>query len=260
MKLLAWSLSDVGRKRDHNEDSLLMNHDLALFAVADGMGGHAGGACASHLAVEVVEAEFERYFENETIPIGKAMLLGHACGGSSGAPIGALSHAARMASHKIFDLASSDRTLNGMGTTLTALHLTKDRAYFAHVGDSRAYLYRDGHLSQVTEDHSWIEEQVRAGLMTPAEAHGSSLRHIITRSVGFERDVDVDIVNVPIYYGDCFLLCSDGLSNYFELEELEHQFQLHYFSELPQVLVNQANARGGDDNISVLVIALANDV
>ena len=100
-----------------------------------------------------------------------------------------------------------------MGTTLTALLLPGGRAYLAHVGDSRAYLYRDDRLEQLTEDHSWIEEQVRAGFMTPDEARESSLKHIITRSVGFERDVEVDLHVLPILMGDCFLICSDGLSN-----------------------------------------------
>ncbi len=252
MKLLAWGLTDVGRKRDHNEDSYLVNPDLGLFAVADGMGGHAGGDRASRLAVEIVEREVKASAANGTgtVPIGPS---------AEAPPARDLRAAATMAGRTIFDLAEGNPQLAGMGTTLTALRFTGGRAYLAHVGDSRAYLYRDDRIEQLTEDHSWIEEQVRAGFMTPAEARESSLKHIITRSVGFERDVEVDLLVMPILMGDCFLICSDGLSNYLPLEDLRHDLSQGYYSDVPRALVQRANERGGDDNITVVLIYVAND-
>jgi serine/threonine protein phosphatase PrpC len=249
MKLLSWGLSDVGRKREHNEDSYLIVPECGLFAVADGMGGHAAGDRASSLAVEILEREIRAMDRFNTIPLGPS---------AESPPARELREAARLASRTIYDLAETNPQLTGMGTTLTALLFNSNRAYLAHVGDSRAYLYRDDRLEQITEDHSWIEEQVKAGFMTAAEAQESSLRHIITRSVGFERDVDVDLIAIPVLLGDCFVICSDGLSNYLGLEDLRRYLNQAYYSEIPQLLVDAANARGGDDNISVLLVYVAN--
>lgn len=251
MKLLAWGLTDVGRKREHNEDSYLINAELGLFAVADGMGGHAGGGQASRLAVEILEREVSALDPGTgTVPIGP----------SAESPAARqLRAAALTAGRTIFDLAEGNPQLAGMGTTLTTLLFSGGRAYLAHVGDSRAYLYRDDRIEQLTEDHSWIEEQVRAGFMTPDEARESSLKHIITRSVGFERDVDVDLHVMPILMGDCFLLCSDGLSNYLQPQDLRQDLLHTYYSEVPRRLVNVANERGGEDNITVVLVYIAND-
>jgi PPM family protein phosphatase len=253
MKLLSWSLTDVGRKRDHNEDSFLNNAELGLFAVADGMGGHAGGDRASRLAVEIIEREVRDNTSTSmnTVPIGPST--------TEAPPARELRSAALTAGRTIFDLAEGDPQLSGMGTTLTALLLKSGRAYLAHVGDSRAYLYRDNRIEQLTEDHSWIEEQVKAGFMTAAEARESSLKHIITRSVGFERDVDVDLLAMPVLMGDCFLLCSDGLCNTASPEDLRRALSQGYYSDVPRMLVDGANERGGDDNITVVLVYVAND-
>jgi protein phosphatase len=146
-----------------------------------------------------------------------------------------------------------------MGTTLTALLLHGPRAYLAHVGDSRAYLFRDGQVHQISEDHSWIHEQVKAGLITDDEARDSRFKHIITRSVGFERDVQVDVSHFSLVAGDCFLLCSDGLSNYIEGAELGHVLTANYYRRVPQLLVDIANDRGGEDNVTVVLVYAAND-
>jgi protein phosphatase len=251
MKLFAWGLTDVGRKRDHNEDSFLINGEIRLFAVADGMGGHAGGDRASHLAVEILDREVQGAdLGGGTVPLG---------GNADVPPARELRAAARVAGRTIFDLAEGNPQLNGMGTTLTAMLFTGGRAYLAHVGDSRAYLYRDDRIEQLTEDHSWIEEQVKAGFMTPAEAEESSLKHIITRSVGFEREVDVDLIAMPALMGDCFLLCSDGLSNHVRPEEMHQALREGYYSDVPRLLVDLANEKGGDDNITVVLVYVAND-
>ena len=276
MKVLAWSKSDVGRKRDHNEDSFLVRVDLGLFAVADGMGGHVGGEQASRLAIEVLGREVEKA-DLTTLPSGplysrpenedtaqefspspRALGTDGTNPGVPGDVPTLLRVAARSAGASIYDRAQREPELAGMGTTLTALMVHRDRVHFVHVGDSRCYLYRNGQVEQITEDHSWIAEQVKAGLLTVGEAQESKFRHIITRSVGFERDVAVNASGRSAVPGDCYLLCSDGASNYFEADELAGIFQTTYYSRVPELLVELANERGGDDNITVLVVYLAN--
>ena len=243
MRLIPYALTDVGRKRQHNEDSYLIAHPLGLFAVADGMGGHRAGERASRMAVQ-------RLRESMVAPRKNA---------PRDEVLGLLQRAMSTTGAAIFDAAQSDPDLAGMGTTLTSVLFHGPRAYIAHVGDSRAYLYRDGRVTQLTVDHSWVHEQVRAGLLTEEEAKESRFRHIITRSVGFEREVQVDGTICPVQVGDCMLLCSDGLSNYMEEHELAEVLTQHLYSEVPQALVELANARGGDDNITVVLVHLANE-
>ena len=150
--------------------------------------------------------------------------------------------------------------LSGMGTTLTALLFSDGYVHLCHVGDSRAYLYRDGRARQLTEDHSWIQEQVRAGLISPEEAKESRFRNIITRSVGFEPSVEPDLAGIAIQAGDCFVLCSDGLSNYLTLDELGQVLTGHFYRDVAKVFVDLANERGGDDNVTCLVVYAGNEV
>ncbi len=243
MRLIPYALSDVGRKRQHNEDSYLVAPSLSLFAVADGMGGHRAGEKASRMAVEKLR--------DSLVPprrqAGKDEVLSH------------LQKAMFITGAAIFDAAQSDPDLAGMGTTLTSVLVHAQRAYVAHVGDSRCYLYRDGKISQITMDHSWVAEQVKAGLLTEQEARESRFRHIITRSVGFEREVQVDGTICPVQSGDCLILCSDGLSNYLEEDDFAEVMSRQLYSDAPRVLIDLANARGGDDNITVVIIHMAND-
>lgn len=285
MRILAWGRSDPGRKRDQNQDNFLVDDDLQLYVVADGMGGHQGGETASRLAVEEVRREVAESIDD--LPAAATRLrdarrerllrttqpLDGSDSGDDGvddsktdpliehvvAP-GALviREAARQAGARIFDVALEDPTLRGMGTTLTAMLYEHGRVHVAHAGDSRAYLFRDNRLEQITADHSWIAEQVRAGTMTEDEAKESKFRHIITRSVGFEREVEVDHVGITVEAGDCFLLCSDGMSNYVENDELETILQRTWPRRAPQALIDLANSRGGDDNITVVVVCAAN--
>src|SRR5581483_5328559 len=168
MKLIPYSLTDVGRKRDHNEDSFLVRDDVGLFAVADGMGGHQAGERASRMALDKLAQILKR-------PEGAA---------DRDDVLARLRDATQAAGAAIFDAAQADPSLAGMGTTMTALWFHGGRAYLAHVGDSRAYLFRDGRAQQLSDDHSWVSEQVRAGMMSEEEAKESKFRHIITRSVG----------------------------------------------------------------------------
>jgi protein phosphatase len=292
MKLISWSITDVGRKRDHNEDSFVANEELGLYVVADGMGGHLGGDQASRMAVDILQREIggggeleeaaRRILEEgdrrtsipdmtppvmgrlmETTEVGETTEVVGPLDTAPGSPPPAaatvLRAAARVAGRSIFDTAQADARLAGMGTTLTAMLVHKGRVQLAHVGDSRAFLYRDGKIAQITEDHSWIAEQIRAGIMTKEEARDSKFRHIITRSVGFEREVDVDLTGVPIQPGDCFVLCSDGMSNYVDNDELGRILATTYYRKIPRLLVELANDRGGDDNITVVVVYAANE-
>lgn len=250
VRIIAWQATDVGRVRGHNEDSHHVDPDLGLYLVADGMGGHAGGAHASQLCVDVVTKYVRR---------GVDGLSGVGKDGWDDAIGNVLTAAASEASARIYDHAQADARLQGMGTTLTGLFLFQDRGYIVHVGDSRAYLCREGTARQLTSDHSWLNEQIEAGLLSEEEARGSDLKHIITRSVGFEQHVEADIVVFNPSLGDVLLLCSDGLSNYVPVDEVAELVRDHYYADLPQLCTDLANKRGGEDNITVLVVLICND-
>jgi serine/threonine protein phosphatase PrpC len=298
MRLWAWGQSDPGRKRERNEDAYLVDPETGVVAVADGMGGHQGGATASRMAVEFLGrelAEARGNFEaalaaqisatmrtTEEMPaidvaIGELptspRLLAAAAeaaqirGDDPTLPgtIPAFSPAlelmrgiVRRASSAIYEAAWAQPELRGMGTTLTALLVHGGRAHLVHAGDSRCYVFRDGHLKQLTDDHSWIAEQLRSGQISEAEAKSSKFRHVITKSIGFERDIEADMKSVPVSAGDCFLLCSDGMSNYVEHGELERIVAMTWYRRLPETLIELANSRGGDDNITVVVGLVAN--
>ena len=251
MRIIAWPATDVGRVRSHNEDSHLVDDEIGLYLVADGMGGHAGGAHASQLCVDVVRKVVRRGLDQ----------LGSVSADARNAAIAEmLCAAASEASARIFDQAAADQRLQGMGTTLTGLFLYGDRGYVVHVGDSRAFLMRGGACRQLTNDHSWLNEQVQAGLLSEQEAAASDLKHIITRSVGFERHVEADVIPLNVSLGDAFLLCSDGMANYIFPEEVAGLARDHWYADLPRLCTDLANKRGGDDNITVLVALACNDV
>ena len=247
-RYLAAARTDVGMKRAHNEDSFLVNEDLGLYVICDGMGGHAGGETASRLAVQTIERELlsaklrtDDPFVPES-PLAETPLAG------------ALREAIEGACAAVFRTSRANPELAGMGTTCISLLIRGEHALVGHVGDSRAYLVRDGDVHQLSDDHSLVNEQVRAGLLSEEEAKHSRLKNIITRSVGFEEDVLVDVLGVETQAGDRFLLCSDGLSNLLENEEIRDALLMNPLDNVPQVLIQLANARGGDDNITVVTV------
>jgi serine/threonine protein phosphatase PrpC len=255
MKIVGWGTSDVGRKRHHNEDSFLCNNQIGIYAVADGMGGHLGGERASRMAVEIIERELEVAWRAGLLD-GAAQ---RAEAGESSPTTTLLKRAVIEADRCIYETALANPALSGMGTTLTALLFNGGYVHLGHVGDSRAYLYRNGRARQLTEDHSWIQEQVRAGLLSPEEAKESRYRNIITRSVGFEPSVEPDLAGLPVQAGDCYVICSDGLSNYVSVEEVGQVLTGHFYRDVAPVFVEMANDRGGDDNVTCLIVYAGNE-
>jgi protein phosphatase len=243
-----WGVSDVGCKREVNEDSFLVDDSLALYLVADGMGGHAGGAFASRAAAAAFRDEFRRRCA-DPLPDRAEFRID--------ALASRLIEAVTVASVTVFERALVDPSLSGMGTTLSAMHVADGKAFVAHVGDSRVYLVRDRSLTQVSEDHSLVSDQLRVGLLTPEEARTSPLRNVITRSVGFSREVEPDLYVVPIEHGDRFLLCSDGLTLHVEPREILLGLQSTFLAKAPWELVDLAVSRGGEDNVTVVTVHCA---
>jgi PPM family protein phosphatase len=237
MTIDVWCKTDKGLKRESNQDSFLVNQDLGLYIVADGMGGHSGGEVASSLAVQTVE----EVVMSPPIP--------------DITPRDLLSHAYAEASRKIFDKAASEtRELLGMGTTMVMIHQTPKSFFVCNVGDSRCYLFRKPYLWQLTEDHSLVNEQLRAGLIKEDQVKGFIGRNVITRSVGYEREVVVDILERPMMKGDLYLMCSDGLSGLVVDKKISEILNKYSPEEVVDKCVEQALINGGDDNVTVMAI------
>lgn len=244
MKILSAGETDTGRKRRNNEDSWLADDELALYVVADGIGGQSGGEVASRMAVESL----------------RESLLGAERGGTEGQAdeAGKLTAGFRAANTRIVTTARGNPDLEGMGTTMTALQVRGATAHVAHMGDSRAYLLRDGSLSQVTDDHGLVAEQVRAGVVTPEQARRSPYRHIITRALGIGLELQVDVRVIEARPADVFLLCTDGLTEMVEDHVIERILDRMPPDRAARELVAAANANGGVDNITVVVVRLEN--
>ena len=234
--------TDVGRQRPHNEDNvayivpkdaMLQAKKGSLFIVADGMGGHAAGEVASEMAVSSVSTLY--YYDDDSD--AAASLL----------------RSIQYTNALIYQRAREQAEHNGMGTTCVAAVLLDDKAYVANIGDSRAYIVRRGWLRQISQDHSWVAEQVRSGAMTEAEARMHQLRNMITRSLGSLPEVQADIFIEQVQEGDTLLLCSDGLSGMIPDNEIAHIIERYPPQECAHRLIEQANAHGGSDNITVLV-------
>ncbi|MCE5199432.1 Stp1/IreP family PP2C-type Ser/Thr phosphatase [bacterium] len=237
--------TDLGRVRENNEDKFEFyqpdeEDTLALkgsfYAVADGMGGHAAGQIASELALKTA---IKAYYADKSPIIEESLRA-----------------AIQQANALIFDASRAITERSGMGTTLTALVIRGEEAFIAQVGDSRCYLLRGGKIRQVTEDHSWVQEQVRLGGLTEEEAMMSPFRNVITRSLGNSPNVDVDIFTEQIKPGDQFLLCSDGLSGEVSADEMAQAMRKGSPSQAAQELVELALERGGKDNATLIILAI----
>jgi protein phosphatase len=233
--------TDIGKKRQQNQDNGAAVPELGLFIVADGMGGHRGGETASAMAVEIIPKVVAEDLKK----------------GASAKDT--IAHAVRAASAAIFERALKMPQLQGMGTTTTALLFQKGVMTIGHVGDSRCYYMRPHSLWQVTRDHSLVQEKLRAGLITREQLKTDRMKNVITRSVGFEQEVNVDVYEMTVQPGDLFLICSDGLSGMLEDPQIlqivqDEHFGLKDIQKTVKVLVDQANAHGGDDNVTAVVI------
>ena len=219
-----------GRKRRHNEDTYVV--EPPLFAVADGMGGAKAGEVASGLAAGALKEG----------------------GGDGTSGEDRVVELIQEANRRVFRRASEDREASGMGTTMTVALVEDDRVIFGHVGDSRAYLIREGRIEQLTDDHSLVAELVRSGRLSPEEAESHPQRSVITRAVGTEADVDVDTFSIEPEAGDLFLICSDGLTDMVDDETIIRAVEKHRdnLDEAAKALVGAANRVGGEDNITVV--------
>lgn len=240
MKVKAYGKTDVGRKRQINQDSILVNARHNIYAVADGMGGHKGGEVASAMAVETLQE-----------------VLAHEASTSS--PVeNRLEAAYRLANERIYERShkTENKDLEGMGTTMVALYATQQKIFVSNVGDSRAYLFRNGKVWQITEDHSLVQEQIRAGLINPEKSEQMVGKNVITRSVGFDQQVKIDVVSRLYTKGDVFLLCSDGLTGMVSNAKIAKILASNPIDKVAQICIDEANSSGGLDNISCLVISL----
>jgi serine/threonine protein phosphatase PrpC len=250
VQLMVSAATDTGLVREGNEDCFLVDQDLGLFIVADGMGGHRAGEKASSMSVEIVRnvlAERRQAIVEQEADRGDEP--------SENSPaVNALRDAMLEANATVYAASASNPDLQGMGTTVTSALILGQQAFIGHVGDSRAYLLRQDQLYQVTMDHSLVAEQVRLGLMTEAQSRVSQYRNIITRSIGIDSQVEVDLYYVALEQGDLLLLCSDGLNGMLTDEEIADVLRGHFADQCPKMLVELACAHGGEDNITAVCV------
>lgn len=250
VKPIAFGKSDVGRKREHNEDSFCLDADLGLYIVADGMGGHAAGEVASAKAVEIIgghlrenSGRWSQYQTQPTVELRDQILS-------------LVEEAVQKACGEIYRMAQEDKQRHGMGTTLSLMLLIGNEAFIGHVGDSRIYLLREGLVHQLTVDHTLINEQLKRGVISKEEAATARYKNVITRAVGIQERVRVDTLHLDVLPADRFVLCSDGLHGYLKAGELEKITADCEAAQVPDRLIQLANQRGGKDNISVVFLEM----
>lgn len=251
MDIQAAGLTDVGLKREGNEDAFSTDEENGLFIVADGMGGHLAGEVASSIAVEMINNSFRRWLQNEA-PLdevygtadGSLSLLGNY-----------LSSSIRLANRVVYEMAREYDQYHGMGTTVAAIRVTPSLIVAANAGDSRIYMVRGRELERLSRDHTIVSEQVDLGMMTPEEAETSPLRHVLTRNLGSSEDLDVEVYEIEPSEEDRFILCSDGLTDLMSDEEILETTLEHDDPEaLCKAFVKTALQRGGHDNTTVVSV------
>lgn len=238
--------TDIGRKRHQNQDCVGSFLELGLFLVSDGMGGHLGGEVASATAVETVHSFVKQSLLNPNWNCSHV-----------------IKQAIQFANQEIYQRSQKEVSLQGMGTTTTALLFQDSLLAIGHVGDSRCYLVRPHQLWQITRDHSLVQEKLQAGLIRREDLKTDKMRHVLTRSVGVEKELSIDTYQIKTQPGDCFIVCSDGLYSILDDKLILEILQKHLFQEsgTPQEAVNQliaeANKQGGDDNITSIIVRIA---
>ncbi len=235
--------SDVGKIREINQDSYFYcdNNQLPIFVVADGMGGHNAGEIASNLAIQIIKEAYNR--EKDRI-VEKELELPRF-----------INETLIKANNRVFMEANEQESCQGMGTTITMGFIYENELFIGHIGDSRAYLLRDGELVQLTQDHSLVAELVRNGSISQEEARNHPQKNIITRALGTDSNVNIDIVSRDLQNGDIILLCTDGLTNMVSEKRIrEILISCGDLKNICDTLINSANALGGFDNSTVMVI------
>jgi len=237
LKILSYGMSDVGLKRSNNEDAFVVEPDLGYCAVADGMGGAASGEIASRIFIETTREVFSRSKRTSYKDV-----------------IELIQNTFQMANEKILDQAAENTRHHGMGCTAELIAFYDEQYILGHVGDSRAYLFRQGNLIRLTKDHSLVQDQLDQGIITPAEAQSHSLRHVIVRAVGVDDTIAVDIIRGRYFDGDVVLLCSDGLTDLVEDAVIASALSLRLqLVQRAENLMALAKAAGGLDNITILL-------
>lgn len=253
MKLICAGITDVGRSRDHNEDDFYLSDGVeALCVVADGMGGHRSGEVASAMAIKAIVEYYRETMSDVT---------SEEVDGASPEPDvieRRLQQAVQSANKAVFEAASQSELYRGMGTTVVTGYFTEGGLYLAHIGDSRAYRYRDGVLAQCTEDHSLANEYVRMGILSEDEVEFFPYKNVITRACGLADEVEVEVDRARLEVGDVYLFCSDGLTDMVDDAALTELLREEEDPEqLCRTLVEHANANGGADNITVILAKIA---
>ncbi len=250
MKVFSIGKTDVGLKRNHNEDSFYNSDDYQIYLVADGMGGHAAGEVASKTAIEyIVDFIVKSKFDSDiTWPFGVVKALSKI--------ENKILTGFKLANKVIYELSNDHSDYTGMGTTMVGLFINNNIATVAHVGDSRAYLIRKNEITQLTNDHSWVNEQLRKNIITQEEAKNHKWKNVITRALGNKLEIDVDFYSEPIMPNDIYLLCSDGLSGMLTNEEIKKAVLKNQDDLLRccDDLIYEANKSGGIDNITTVIV------
>jgi len=246
LKLVSYGGTDVGQRRDHNEDAFLCDDELGLWVVADGMGGHAAGEVASQEAIDTIfdmvargkrTMSLDSEFSRDRARAARRLLEG----------------AVQAATYMVFAIGELDPGKAGMGTTISAMMGVGDYVVIAQVGDSRIYRVRSTEVTQLTEDHTMVAWQLKQGLITEEEAKRSRQKNVITRAVGNRDYVQVDTAVVELELGDMYLLCSDGLHGYLRTEEIPSLAAIGGREAVAR-FIDLANARGGRDNITAVLV------
>ena len=234
---IVYGQTDIGLKRNSNQDNYLIQQDLNLFAVADGMGGHQEGDLASKMALQVIEKAFKKKQPQNLSEVPKKLI-----------------HSIEKANQCIFNKSFLDKRELGMGTTLVLAYFFENHLFIANIGDSRLYLMQRGFLWQITEDHSLLNEQMKLGLIKEKDIKHFKYKNIIVRCLGIEKEVQCDIYKREIKSGDRFLLCSDGLSNMLSDKEMLEVLSIKEIKKALAQCINFAKKNGGDDNITGILI------
>lgn len=247
-KIRLYGQTDIGIHRDHNEDTIGCNEDLALMVLADGMGGHRCGEIASAIAVNTVIEHIKKESKKVTINSNSKEY-------GSDEYKSIIHEAIKLANRNIYDSAQTNKQYEGMGTTIVTALFYNNTITVAHVGDSRLYRFRNNKLKQITKDHSYVQELIDCGVYTSEQAKTSEHKNLITRAVGIERNIKIELKEYRVEVGDIYFICSDGVSDLVDDEHIK-SILIEHSNDLKaatSTIINTANNMGGKDNISVYI-------